>query len=247
MTKVLIFGGTTEGRLLGEFCASRGINALYCAATEMGGLDLPGISSRTGRLDSTAMAALIRSEMPGLVLDATHPYAAEASANIQRACAETGTRRLRILRDAGVERDCLTFANQGELVTWLAENPGVIFAATGAKEAALFTALPDFQERVRLRLLPSLEGLRTCLELGYPAAHIICMQGPFSYELNRAMFAASGASILVTKNSGAPGGFAEKLQAALELGIRVALLARPQEADGLSLERALAELEGLGL
>jgi precorrin-6x reductase len=94
-------------------------------------------------------------------------------------------------------------------------------------------------------MLPGIEGLQTCLELGYPSAHRICMQGPFSRELNRAMFAAAGAAILVTKNSGPQGGFTEKLEAAGDLGMRVALLTRPAEPDGMPLERALRELAGL--
>jgi precorrin-6x reductase len=73
------------------------------------------------------------------------------------------------------------------------------------------------------------------------------MQGPFSRELNRAMFTAAGAAILVTKNSGPQGGFAEKLDAAGDLGMRVALLTRPVEPDGMSLERALRELAGLAM
>jgi precorrin-6x reductase len=249
MPDVLIFGGTTEGRLLCEACAGRDISALYCVATELGILSnsvrLPGIAARVGRLDAAAMAALILREKPTLVLDATHPYAAEVSANIREACAKTGTPRIRVLREEGEAPGCRRFSNRNKLLAWLEETPGMIFAATGVKEAVIFTGLPAFQERVWFRLLPGIEGLRTCLELGYPPAHLICMQGPFSRELNRAMFAAAGAAILVTKNSGPPGGFVEKLEAAADLGMRVALLTRPPEPDGLPLERALRKLAEL--
>jgi precorrin-6x reductase len=248
MPDVLIFGGTTEGRLLCEACAVQGISALYCVATELGilrttpSVPLPGISARAGRLDAAAMAALILREKPALVLDATHPYAAEVSANIREACTKTGVRRIRILREEEAAPGCNSFSNRDSLLAWLEEMPGVIFAATGVKEAAIFTGLSAFQERVWFRLLPDIEGLRTCRELGYPSAHLIGMQGPFSRELNRAMFAAAGAAILVTKNSGPQGGFMEKCEAAADLGMRVALLTRPPEPDGISLEQALREL-----
>jgi precorrin-6x reductase len=243
MIKVLIFGGTTEGQLLCEACANWGISARYCVATELGTLRLPGITVRVGRLDTAAMTALIRQEQPALVLDATHPYAAEVSANILKACA--GTPHIRVLREEGNAAGCECFSDQGSLLAWLEKTPGVIFAATGVKEAKIFTGLQDFRERVWFRLLPGIEGLRTCLELGYPPAHLICMQGPFSRELNRAMFASAGAVILVTKNSGPQGGFTEKREAAGDLGMQVALLARPAEPDGMPLEEALRELAGL--
>ncbi|GHV77005.1 precorrin-6A reductase [Spirochaetia bacterium] len=247
MAKALIFGGTTEGRLLCEACAARGIAALYCVATELGILRLPGITVRVGRLDAAAMTALILQEDPALVLDATHPYAAEVSANIREACAKSSTPRIRVLREEEEAPGCHRFSNRNSLLAWLEETPGVIFAATGAKEAGIFTGLSAFRERVWFRMLPGIEGLRACLELGYPSAHLICMQGPFSRELNRAMFAAAGAAILVTKNSGPQGGFAEKLDAAGDLGMRVALLTRPPEPDGMPLERALRELAELAV
>ena len=34
MSEILIFGGTTEGRLLAEFCAAKGIRAAVSTATE---------------------------------------------------------------------------------------------------------------------------------------------------------------------------------------------------------------------
>ena len=36
MSEILIFGGTTEGRLLAEFCAAKGIRAAVSTATEYG-------------------------------------------------------------------------------------------------------------------------------------------------------------------------------------------------------------------
>jgi precorrin-6x reductase len=53
------------------------------------------------------------------------------------------------------------------------------------------------------------------------------MQGPFSETLNRAMFEAADARILVTKDSGREGGFPEKVRAAKALGMKVAVLERP--------------------
>ena len=242
---LVIFGGTTEGRLLAEWCSSRGIPALYCAATELGALSLPHITVRAGRLGIEEMTELLRRERTDLVLDATHPYATEASANIQKAVSLSGAKLLRITRAPGDASDCRIFTGEDELIGWLSQTDGNIFAATGLKEARLLARIPGFERRVYFRLLPSLEGLQTCLNLGYPPAHIIMMYGPFSLDLNRAMFQSCAARILVTKDSGGAGGFAEKVDAATDLGMEIALMARPPEPgeEILSLEQGIAALE----
>jgi precorrin-6x reductase len=241
---VVIFGGTTEGRLLAGWCSENRVSALYCAATETGALVFPGVSVCTGRLDAAGMAELLRGAEPRIVLDATHPYAVDASRNIGNACRDGGINLLRVLRGASDISGCEIFESGGQLAGWLAAAKGVIFAATGLKEAELFAGIPDFSERVFFRMLPSVEGLASCLRLGYPANHLILMYGPFSKEMNRAMFLAAKAEILVTKDSGAEGGFREKAEAAKELGMKIALLSRPDESasGGVSVDEAKAML-----
>jgi precorrin-6x reductase len=57
------------------------------------------------------------------------------------------------------------------------------------------------------------------------------------------MFRAAGASILVTKESGAAGGFTEKLAAARNCGMTTAVLARPKDTDGLTAAEWLRRIE----
>jgi precorrin-6x reductase len=239
-TSVVIFGGTTEGRLLAECCSSRGIETLYCAATELGALVLPGVRTRSGRLDIGGMTELLRALKPAITFDATHPYAAEASGNIKVAADTAGVKLLRVLREKSDTGGAKSFTNEEDLTSWLSETPGVIFAATGLKEARHFTRIPGFAERVVFRLLPGVEGLKTCLDLGYAAKNLILMYGPFSKELNRALFSSVNAKILVTKDSGGAGGYREKAEAALELGMKIALLERPPEnGPAVSLSEAI--------
>ena len=250
MHKLIIFGGTTEGRKLCEICAMRGIPALYAVATPDGAqavAHLQHITVHVGRLSLQGMADLLAATAPELVLDATHPYAQEAGQNIAAACQSANIPLLRVTRETGTAAQPqadLSFRYAEDLLSWLAHEPGNVFSAMGASFAGVLAKLPDFQSRVWLRVLPSLDSLRICLELGYPAQHIICMQGPFSEELNAAMFKAADARILVTKNSGAVGGFAEKVRAAKSLGMKIAICEKledwkkPEAAKGCSLEEA---------
>ena len=246
MVDILLFGGTTEGRELSEALKRKNVPSMVCVATEYGeSLLEPGgsLQVHAGRMDEAAMASLMEREQPRLVLDATHPYADGVSHCIQRACAATGMTYRRVLRQSAMEEGCLTFPDMAALIDWLKGQEGIIFSSLGSKEARALSEIPDFEQRVWLRVLPSLEGLEGCLKAGFPAKHIICMQGPFSRELNEAMFRAAGASILVTKESGAAGGFTEKLAAARNCGMTTAVLTRPKDADGLTAAEWLRRIE----
>ena len=91
MSRILIFGGTTEGRLLAQALSRRGVSAAVSVATELGAEELsglPGITSLVGRKTAEEMAALLSGY--DKCVDATHPYAREVSANIRSACRSAG-------------------------------------------------------------------------------------------------------------------------------------------------------------
>ena len=74
--KILIFGGTTEGRLLAQALSQRGLPATVSVATPLGAQelsDLPGITPLVGRKTAQEMAELLKSF--DRCVDATHPYA----------------------------------------------------------------------------------------------------------------------------------------------------------------------------
>ena len=238
MARLLLFAGTTEGRELAELAKELGISTVACVATEYGESLIDGGGSlkvRMGRLDKEGMKALIEAEKPALVLDATHPYAKDASATIAAACKDCGAKLGRVLREEESHEGCTEFASLEELAAFLDKTEGTVFSSLGTKEAAQLAKVKGAAERIWLRVLPSVDGLKTCLDAGFPAKHIICMQGPFSADLNEAMFRSCGADILLTKDTGSAGGFPEKLEAARRCGMQVFVIKRPIELGGESL------------
>ena len=83
--------------------------------------------------------------------------------------------------------------------------PGNVLLTTGSKELHHF-AVPGLIDRCCPRVLPMLDSLQRCLSLGFPPAHILCMQGPFSRELNAAILRQYDIKTLVTKDTGTYGG-----------------------------------------
>lgn len=240
MSKVLIFAGTIEGRKIAEFLAAHQVSARVCVATEYGESLLPEGGSLTvshERLTETQMEDVIRQEKCRLIIDATHPYAAAVTENIRMAAKVTGIEYIRLLREqeSWGDAEVLQADSVPEAAELLKETEGNILSTTGSKELSAYTVIPDYENRVYARVL-SLPGVvKTCAELGFVGQHLICMQGPFSKELNVAMMRQFDIKYLVTKESGKNGGFPDKLLAAREAGAKLVVVGRPLKEEGVNL------------
>ena len=244
MYSILIFAGTTEGRELAEYLSRQEIRTEVCVATEYGGQLLGEDAYRTvhaGRMTADAMCAQMeelaeQADGGVLVVDATHPYAAEVSANIRTACKVSGAEYIRLIRESSPADggELVAVDSVQEAVEFLKGTEGNILVTTGSKELAKFTELPGFTERVFARVLSTPEVAAACAQLGFTGKHLICMQGPFREDLNAAMLRQFDAKWMVTKESGKTGGFEEKIRAAQSAGARVVLVGRPPEEEGLT-------------
>ncbi len=245
--RILLFGGTIEGRTLAEAIAASnakrgslgngGADVCHvCVATQYGASLLPeaeGIVIHDERMDEAQMEKLIKDVGFDICIDATHPYAEEVSANIRRACAKSSLKLYRVARDnVSPETDTyINVENVAKAVEYLAGTSGNIFITTGSKELKEFTHLEGYKERCFARVLPTSDVMEICSEIGFPPKNIIGMQGPFGYELNVAMLKACNAKYLVTKASGNEGGFIEKCRACRAAGAEFIVIGRPKEEN----------------
>ena len=209
---------------------------------KMGKAESPKSKGQCRRPETFGQAE--RTQKPGLllVIDATHPYAAVVSENILAACAATGVHCIRVERESTGAEGKLT-APEGaafhwvesveDAAAWLAQeiSEANILITTGSKELAPYTQIQDFAARCYVRALPTVEALEKCQALGFRREHLILMQGPFSEEMNVAQLRYADAGYLVTKASGETGGFPEKCEAALALGVEVVCIGRPKEVS----------------
>ncbi|MGN1170677.1 MAG: precorrin-6A reductase [Lachnospiraceae bacterium] len=238
MCKVLIFGGTTEGRQLWEYCRQEEIPAEMYVATEYGANVLEESDAwmehiHVGRMDCLDMTRLFEREGCILVVDATHPYAAEVSDNLLKACNSTGKSRIRVSRGSCMEAsellddaDMILTESVTQAAEYLKERTGNILVTTGSKELEKYTVIPGYRDRIYVRVLPNPDVLARCISLGIEGSHLIGMQGPFSVEMNCAMINEYGIRWLVMKDSGVQGGFREKFHAAKQTGIRCVVITR---------------------
>lgn len=227
--KLVIFSGTTEGREFSRAAAALGAAVTVCVATDLGAEEqgsAPGVTVHAGRLDADEMEALLRDA--ALCVDATHPYATEATHNIRAAAGMAGVEYHRLLRRASeLPAGSVVLPGAGEAAAYLADKAGRILLTTGAKELPAFAALDP--ARLYPRVLPTLAGITACEAAGVPHRNIIAMQGPFTLGLNVALMRQFEIDYLVTKDGGAQGGFAEKAEAAAQCGAQLIVLRRPDE------------------
>ena len=241
MYKICIFAGTTEARRLVELLSTqRHVAVTACVATEYGETLLPdtdNVTVRSGRIPVSEIIQLLSDTKYDLVIDATHPYAASITESVARACAETGTEYLRLLREASEQaEDTLCVADAEEAAALLSKKEGNILLTTGSKELVAFEGVE--KERLYVRVLPSKEALDLCEKAQIPHSHILALQGPFTTALNIALMEQYHIGILVTKDGGKKGGFLEKQEAARLQKAALVVIGRPTQEEGYSVEEA---------
>ena len=242
---IWLIGGTSEGRALIKALANFDVELFVSVATDYGAELIEKQENLTilaERMDLEKMRAFLQEHKPACVIDATHPYATIVTATVQKACALESTKYLRLLRPVGEAGDYIITKDFSEAVELLNNLEGNIFLTTGSKNLKDFTGVENYKERIALRVLPMESSLQSALELGYKPANIVCMQGPFSKELNVATLKKFNSKFMVTKDSGEVGGFLEKVAAAQEAGAKLIVIGRITEEQGESYEEILKYL-----
>jgi precorrin-6A/cobalt-precorrin-6A reductase len=187
------------------------------------------------------------SPIPSMVIDASHPSMSSKFNPFRRWCEQQEVPFLRLERpEIKVPSSPLIFPvhSWDESLIQLEEcihrlrqknsRPITIFITTGSHQLSSITN-SYFASSVRLvvRILPELRLLQKCQEAGIHPRDIIAMQGPFSKDINKALFKFYGADIILTRDSGLAGGTDTKISAALELGLEIVLVRKAKTNSGL--------------
>lgn len=248
MCKICVFAGTADGRKISELLADAGAKVTICVATEYA-LELieenEKLSVHTGRLSEAEMEDFLESGEFDIVIDATHPYAKEVTENIIKAAGGADVEYRRLVRPgAEFGDDGMVFESAGDAAEFLDGTEGNILLTTGSKELHEFSKIKGFSERAFARVLPSEESLKLCEEAGLQPSHVLAAQGPFSVLFNIEHISMTGAKWLVTKDGGNRGGFGEKVTAAINSGVKLIIIGRPPQVQGLAFNGLFNELCG---
>ncbi len=249
MNKILIFGGTTEGRELASVCDKLKLSTILCVATDYGKEVLPKfqyVNISDKRLNVDEIVHLIEQNQITCIIDATHPYAYEISKNILSAI-KMLTKEVIFFRIKRETADLnigysLEFDSNIKAVDYLLKTEGNILLTTGSKDIVQFCELSN---RIFARVLPSIDSINACINAGIQSKNIIAMQGPFSKNLNEAIIKEFHCKYLVTKVSGKSGGFDEKIKACENTGCIPVIILPRSEVVGISLEECIQNIKNL--
>lgn len=218
MKRILLLGGVGDALNIARRLGPEAIYSLAGLGKQPS--DLPCQLRVGGFGGAEGLAAFIRAAGIELLLDITHPYAAQISANAARAAGLAGIPCWALRRpgwQAGAGDDWREVADWAELSAALAafQRP---FFTLGREPLAHLDDIP----RGQFWTLRCLDG-----QPGNGRARVIGARGPFQLDEERALFAAGQFDVLISKNSGSSA-TEPKLQVARELGLPVLLLARPE-------------------
>jgi precorrin-6A/cobalt-precorrin-6A reductase len=223
MKRILLLGGTDDANRMAKAIATAGLAAIYSLAGRTAEPVAQPIPVRIGGFGGiTGIRTYLREEGITHVVDATHPFAAEISANAVAACKAEGIPLIALERQPWVPIEGYQWTRVADIpaaVAALEGPPKRVFLAIGKQQLAPFAAQP--QHRYLLRMVDA-----PTEPLPLPDAEVVVARGPFELAGDLKLLRDHAIEVVVTKNAGGKGAVA-KIAAAMSLGLEVVMIDRP--------------------
>lgn len=223
---VVILGGTTEARELANSLVETYGDTLRVITSLAGRTTNPRLPKggiREGGFGGVdGLITYLRNVKPDLLIDATHPYAAQISAHAVEATQTTETPHIMLSRPAWREEDgdrWVHVSDINEAVHEISRRSDACLVTTGINDVAAFTPIITTKLFVRLIETPK-------KPLPIQDAEIVIGTPPYKKDDEVALYRLLGIDLIVSKNAGGSGTVA-KIQAARALGIEVIMIDRP--------------------
>jgi precorrin-6A/cobalt-precorrin-6A reductase len=225
--RILILGGTTDARRLAERLAGRGdIDATISLAgrtQDPRPLPLPVRTGGFGGVDG--LVDYLANENINLLIDATHPFANQISANAVEAGNVAAVPVFALCRSEWRRLPGDIWTSVGDMdsaVIALGPTRKHVFLAIGRQEANRFSAAPQHAYLVR-----SVDPVEP--PLAVPDCRYLLASGPFDEADEMALLRDNRIDVVVSKNSGGAATYG-KIAAARTLGIAVVMIERRKPA-----------------
>jgi len=224
---LLILGGTTEATALANLMADRGLQGTVSFAGRVERPRRQPLPQRVGGFGGIeGLARYIRDTGVTHLVDATHPFAAQMSANAVHAAREAGIPMLALTRPAW-------HAQAGDRWRHVPDIAGAVAALDAAPRRVMLAVgrmhldefAPNPQHFYLLRLVDPPKTPPPFAEY-----HVVVDRGPFTPDGDRALMEEHQIDLVVSKNAGGSGASA-KLDAARTLNIPVLMIDRPALPD----------------
>jgi precorrin-6A/cobalt-precorrin-6A reductase len=240
--RILILGGTSEARELGRLLAT---NTRFEPVLSLAGRTrapaAQAVPTRVGGFGGAeGLAAWLDHERTDAVVDATHPFAVNISANAVAATRKLALPLGSIVREPWIPTegdDWKVVADPIRAAAALGEKALRVLLTVGRLELSAFTGAPQ-HDYIARTIDPAGDIALP------PRIAFIAERPPFDFDAERSLMQCERIDVLVSKNSGSPETY-PKLAAARDLGIPVVMIDRPAKPAGVPLRDAAAALAWL--
>ena len=224
---LLIFGGTTEGRMAVNVCEEAGQPFFYATKGERQDISLVHGIRHCGAMGTDALQQFCQERDIRCIVDAGHPFAVR----LHQTIATCGLPVIRLQRVFPHPQTGITYCADYEEAIDRMEKADIrlLLALTGVNTIAALARY--WQHRpTRFRILQREESRQKATEQGYPTERLLYYSPAHDLptrEEEIQLMKQVGCDAIITKESGESGGFLAKVQAAQELGIHVYVVRRP--------------------
>ena len=240
MKRLLILGGTGDAVALAKQAAQiPHLEVITSLAGRTQTASAPGNTRIGGFGGAAGLADYLRDRQIHLLIDATHPFAAQITWNASIAAKEVGIPHLMLIRPAWEKTlgDHWIEVQNNAIAATVLPAPR-IFLTIGRQELSAFAYQSDHWFLMRMIDPPALDA-------SVPNGKILLERGPFKLADERELLQNYDIGAIVSKNSGGDATYA-KIVAARELKIPVVMVQRPVVPSGevvIQVEEALTWIE----
>ncbi|WP_298612691.1 cobalt-precorrin-5B (C(1))-methyltransferase CbiD [uncultured Odoribacter sp.] len=222
---ILVFGGTTEGRIVLQLLDGAGKKYYYSTKGERQRVESHSAERLTGGMDATGIVSFCREKGIGLLVDAAHPFAVQLRENIRQAAMELDIPVIRYERTYPPRDTSFVWCESwAEIIAFLrSRNIGNLLALTGVQTIPRLEAYWR-QHNCWFRVWGREQSLPLAEKYNFPVDRLLYYEE--GEEVGKLIERIRPDAVL-TKESGTSGFFEEKVRAAVAKGIPVIVLKRP--------------------
>ncbi len=232
---ILVFGGTTEGRMAAKVLEESG--ATYCYSTRSDTQDIQLVHGHhvTGAMEVSEMVAFCHEHDIRLIVDAAHPFAVNLHRNVVNLAERISIPVVRYDRIFPPHDKNLVWCKDYDDAISRLEEYGItkLLALTGVNTINRLRLYWQGHE-CWFRILKREESQSEAQKAGFPADHLVY----YEQDDTASLIERLQPQAILTKESGMSGGFDEKVEAARQAGVKVFVVERPEypTADGVTVK-----------
>ena len=232
---ILVFGGTTEGRMAAKVLDESGAIYYYSTRSDVQDIQLAHGVRLTGTMELAQMKVFCLEHDIALIIDATHPFAQNLHYNVVNLAQQLGVPLIRVNRIFPPhDADLVWCRDYDDAISQLNKhNVERLIAFTGVNTIG---KLKDYWQHNEcwFRILDRDESREATATAGFPQDHLVYYESHGTEQLLKQLLPQA----IITKESGTSGGFVEKVDAARRNGVLTFVVECPPypSASGMAIE-----------